>query len=397
MDWVRVEVMQEIDGNPWLIGWLEAHKVEAGDFEPEVRDNLLFTTDGRQYKFIPALHTNFDAKTDLTKEDILFIVMHITTGIYLQSTVNYFSKKNPERVSTHLVIGRDGRVVQMVPFNRAAHHAGPGSWEGTERINWHSIGIELDNAGKLVEKSDGTVMSRTSIIPSSQWECIRQWKLNREKPWQTFPDVQIKVAFRVVKALAKHFQPLEELLEHERISLKNRDDPGPLFPMETLRKEVLGREQPVFKLHRTHKEETILYENSCYQPPDLNYPKFANPLPECQVTVLDNSCDYWVKIEVKKCKKQALVGRRGWVRKADVKLLEGKHQMIRSQDMYKDLGTKRAAPSLPLGKPLLVDTKVRVVRKDDSGWTLVAIPEHKIGFRFLDGWVRSEDLEEVVG
>jgi hypothetical protein len=40
---------------------------------------------------------------------------------------------------------------------------------------------------------------------------------------------------------------------------------------------------------------------------------------------------------------------------------------------------------------------VRVVRKDDSGWTLVATPEHKIGFRFLDGWVRSEDLEEVVG
>lgn len=398
-DWVRVEVMQEIDGNPWLIGWLEARQVEAGDFEPVVRDNLLFTADGRQYKFVPALTANFDTKTVLTKEDIKFIVMHTTDGIYIQATVNYFREKNPGNVSAHLVIGRDGRVVQMVPFDRAAHHAGPGSWEGTGSINWRSIGIEVDNAGKLVEKNDGTVMWKKTIIPRDQWECVRYWKHNREKPWHTFPDIQKQVVFRVVKALAEHFQPLEELLEHERISLKNREDPGPLFPMEALRKEVLGREQPVFKPYRTKiDKETILFENSCFEPPIENFPKFPAPLPECPlVIVLDNSYDYWVKIQVKKCEKDGMVGRKGWVRKADVKFVaDDKYQMVRPQDFYKDLGEHKGAPSLPLGKPLPPGTPVRV-EKEVGKWSLIAAPKHEIGHLFLEGWVLSENLEEVPG
>jgi len=78
------------------------------------------------------------------------------------------------------------------------------------------------------------------------------------------------------------------------------------------------------------------------------------------------------------------IGRRGWVRKADVRLPEGKYQMTRPQDFYKDLGEQHGAPSLPLGKPLPPDTIVHV-QKEASGWSLIATPEHKIGYLFLAG------------
>lgn len=47
-------------------------------------------------------------------------------------------------VSTHLLIRRDGSVVQYVPFELRAWHAGRSSFEGRERCNEFSIGIELE-------------------------------------------------------------------------------------------------------------------------------------------------------------------------------------------------------------------------------------------------------------
>ena len=32
-----------------------------------------------------------------------------------------------------------------------------------------------------------------------------------------------------------------------------------------------------------------------------------------------------------------------------------------------------------------------------DGWSLIATPEHKEGYLFLEGWVRTKDLEEVAG
>ena len=48
------------------------------------------------------------------------------------------------RVSAHLLVGRDGSVVQYVPFHRRAWHAGASQWRGRERCNDFSIGIELE-------------------------------------------------------------------------------------------------------------------------------------------------------------------------------------------------------------------------------------------------------------
>ena len=56
----------------------------------------------------------------------------------------YFNEIHQLRVSAHVLIKRDGRCVQYVPFDRRAWHAGKSSYEGRERCNDFSIGIELE-------------------------------------------------------------------------------------------------------------------------------------------------------------------------------------------------------------------------------------------------------------
>lgn len=58
----------------------------------------------------------------------------------------YFRDIAALRVSAHLCIFRDGQVTQYVPFDRRAWHAGVSSWQGRERCNDFSIGIELEGS-----------------------------------------------------------------------------------------------------------------------------------------------------------------------------------------------------------------------------------------------------------
>ena len=56
----------------------------------------------------------------------------------------FFLSIQDVKVSAHLFIRRDGEVVQYVPFYRRAWHAGASSFQGRERCNDFSIGIELE-------------------------------------------------------------------------------------------------------------------------------------------------------------------------------------------------------------------------------------------------------------
>jgi AmpD protein len=56
----------------------------------------------------------------------------------------YFAQIAGLKVSSHLLIRRDGELVQYVPFHRRAWHAGASSYCGRERCNDFSIGIELE-------------------------------------------------------------------------------------------------------------------------------------------------------------------------------------------------------------------------------------------------------------
>ncbi len=56
----------------------------------------------------------------------------------------YFETIKDLRVSAHLCVFRSGAVTQYVPFRRRAWHAGVSSFQGRERCNDFSIGIELE-------------------------------------------------------------------------------------------------------------------------------------------------------------------------------------------------------------------------------------------------------------
>ena len=60
----------------------------------------------------------------------------------------YFKEIYQIRVSAHCLIERDGRVTQYVSFNERAWHAGVSSFEGREKCNDFSIGIELEGSDK---------------------------------------------------------------------------------------------------------------------------------------------------------------------------------------------------------------------------------------------------------
>jgi AmpD protein len=61
----------------------------------------------------------------------------------------YFAEIRGLKVSTHLLICRDGELVQFVPFNRRAWHAGESSFRGHSDCNDFSIGIELEGDDAL--------------------------------------------------------------------------------------------------------------------------------------------------------------------------------------------------------------------------------------------------------
>jgi len=56
----------------------------------------------------------------------------------------YFQEIYQFEVSSHVLIRRSGEIVQYVPFIRRAWHAGKSNYQGRERCNDFSIGIELE-------------------------------------------------------------------------------------------------------------------------------------------------------------------------------------------------------------------------------------------------------------
>lgn len=58
----------------------------------------------------------------------------------------YFSHLRGLKVSSHTLIRRNGEIVQYVPFDKRAWHAGKSSWKGQKDCNDYSIGIEIEGS-----------------------------------------------------------------------------------------------------------------------------------------------------------------------------------------------------------------------------------------------------------
>lgn len=118
-------------------------------------------------------------------------------------------------VSAHFFVRRDGGIIQFVPTTKRAWHAGVSCFEGRERCNDFSIGIEL-------EGTDTTA----------------------------FTDTQYSTLARLTRALrARH--PLRAVCGHEHIAPGRKTDPGPCFDWARYGRENgwLRRQLPTFPDH----------------------------------------------------------------------------------------------------------------------------------------------------
>jgi AmpD protein len=121
--------------------------------------NLKFNQDGicPQAQFIES--PNYDLRES---DDINLIVIHnisLPPGEYSSNSIidlftnqlnanehPYYAGIAHLRVSSHFLIRRDGHLIQFVPCTKRAWHAGVSSWNGKERCNDFSIGIELEGS-----------------------------------------------------------------------------------------------------------------------------------------------------------------------------------------------------------------------------------------------------------
>jgi AmpD protein len=76
-------------------------------------------------------------------------IKYFFTGCLDPKLHPYFASIYQMRVSAHCLIKRDGAILQFVPFDKRAWHAGVSSFQGVSKCNDYSIGIELEGADHI--------------------------------------------------------------------------------------------------------------------------------------------------------------------------------------------------------------------------------------------------------
>lgn len=141
-----------------------------------------------------------------TRKPVL-VVVHFTDQQSVQQSLDTLRSHNSGGpVSAHYLIGRGGRIYQLVPDALRAWHAGSGRWGTITDVNSASIGIELDNDGH-----------------------------------SPFPPQQVASLLRLLTDLTDRFGiPRTQVVGHEDIAPGRKDDPGPYFPWAQLAQAGFG-------------------------------------------------------------------------------------------------------------------------------------------------------------
>ncbi|MCF7886556.1 MAG: N-acetylmuramoyl-L-alanine amidase [Candidatus Marinimicrobia bacterium] len=166
------------------------------------------------------------------------IVIHYTSGGSVEGAISTLC--NPIiKASAHLVIGRDKSITQLVNFDTIAWHAGRSSYKGRNSFNNFSIGIEIDNAGKL-EKSEAGYVAWFGRNYQSK-DVIKAVHRNQSEStyWHKYTEDQIELVFEICEELIKTY-PIELIVGHEEIAPSRKIDPGPAFPLDKLRTRLLS-------------------------------------------------------------------------------------------------------------------------------------------------------------
>jgi len=202
------------------------------------------------------------------------IVMHYTAGWTTAGDLYTLSAPvaKSRQASSHLLIGRNAEIYQIVPFNRRAWHAGPSYHKasGLSGLNAHSIGIEISNHGWVHEswtEQNGTVytdqyggrydVNGVAVSGSRRvkpnggsfqaWEKHYHPRLGNKYTadntlWEPFTDDQLSVLDVIVRALVNKYPTIKYVVSHEEIDTRGwKTDPGPMFPLRRYQKIVENR------------------------------------------------------------------------------------------------------------------------------------------------------------
>ena len=143
------------------------------------------------------------------RRNIHSVIIHYTGMRSLQSAVERLLSKKYE-VSSHYLISRTGKIIQLVKDNNIAWHAGISNWFKFKNLNKNSIGIELENKG-------------------------------HQYGYQAFPNKQIVQLIKILKILKRKFKIKNvNITGHSDIAPNRKIDPGEKFPWKKLYKNDLA-------------------------------------------------------------------------------------------------------------------------------------------------------------
>ena len=133
------------------------------------------------------------------------IVLHHTDMSDAQTAIRFLCQES-NQVSSHYVVGKDGKIVQLVKDEHKAWHAGKSCWKGRDNVNDYSIGIEIDNNG-----------------------------------YNKFPDVQMEAVKNLCVDLITRYNVQQDMvLAHSDIAPGRKFDPHPLFDWKYLFSNNVG-------------------------------------------------------------------------------------------------------------------------------------------------------------
>ena len=150
------------------------------------------------------------------------IVLHYTAGTSAESSALFLTRPDVS-ASAHLVIGRDGEVFQLVPFNIEAWHAGKSWYAGRGGLNRYSIGIELDNLGKLRFSGNLFIAECGRVVTPD--EVYTDCSGDSPTYWHRYTARQIRV-LREICTLLEETYPIRDVVGHSLITPR-KIDPGP--------------------------------------------------------------------------------------------------------------------------------------------------------------------------
>ncbi|UII25986.1 N-acetylmuramoyl-L-alanine amidase [Fulvivirga maritima] len=223
------------------------------------------------------------------------IVIHYTAMTSVEGAVKVLTTKYEKgNASAHLVIGKQGEIVQLSNFNFRTWHAGKSQYNGRSGYNSYSIGIEIDNVGWLNKMEDGT-FSRHKLGKSfTQDQIVQCPHFNPNvhyQYWERFTDSQIETVTEICQLLYELYG-IKEILGHDEIAPDRKQDPGPAFDIRQLRNDVLK--------NRSDEGESGVVSASMLNiraGAGTNFDKVAQPLiRNTEVEILEESGD-WYKVK----------------------------------------------------------------------------------------------------